>query len=65
MGKKTPFPKKERQNLEDGFASCAIENMPFTFEEREYLLHVVEQGKTSDEMVAIFKKDMGALLRPV
>lgn len=42
---------KRLKALENGFASNAIEGNPLPQEEKDFLIDLVKQGKTGDEIV--------------
>ena len=50
--------KSRLHKLEEASASSAIEGIPMTEEEMNYLRIMILEGKTDDEMVKAIKEDM-------
>ncbi len=51
--------EKRLKALKNGFASNAIEGNPLPQEEKDFLIDLVKQGKTGDEIVLELDKYMG------
>ncbi len=51
--------KKRLKALENGFASNVIEGLELPQGEKDFLIALVKQGKTGDEMAQAIKKGLG------
>lgn len=50
--------KSRLLTLREGYASCAVENLHITHEDKKFMENMVNQGLNPDEMIKEIKKRM-------